>query len=123
MSDARSSFANLTLVGQGPLDFNFRTAQNATGRLFFVSVGIDPTLKVTSVSNTQNTGNQINIRDSQFTNGLTINGMNAAVFASWIASGTLTLNAQSDTETLLNLVGGGINGNVVVNVQSGEDIG
>src|SRR5436190_7556167 len=58
ISDARSGFTNLTLLSE-PLDFNFRTTQNQSGRLFLVSVGVDPTLTVTSLSNTQNTGNQI----------------------------------------------------------------
>lgn len=114
--DPRSGFQDLALLS-GPLDLSFVQAQSVSGKLFFVSVNITPTPVFTALSTSVN---QVNIRDSQLSNGYTQNGINMTMFASFVTSGTITINSQLITDTQVNLVGGGINGNVVINVQSGH---
>ncbi|MCS3596693.1 hypothetical protein M2370_001875 [Bacillus sp. JUb91] len=114
--DPRSGFVDLTLLS-GPLDFNFQTAQSVSGKLFFVSVNITPTPIFTALSTSVN---QVNIRDSMLSGGYTQNGINMAMFASFVSSGNITINSQATTDTQVNLVGGGINGNVIINVLSGH---
>jgi len=114
--DPRSGFVNLTLL-TGPLDFNFQTAQSVSGKLFFVSVNITPSPTFTALSTSVN---QVNIRDSMLSSGYTQNGINMFMFSSFVSSGNITINSQATTDTQVNLVGGGINGNVIINVQSGH---
>ncbi|MFL0403071.1 exosporium leader peptide-containing protein [Bacillus nitratireducens] len=114
--DPRSGFVNLSLIS-GPLDFNFQTAQSVSGKLFFVSVNITPTPIFTALSTSVN---QVNIRDSMLSAGYTQNGINMVMFASFVSNGNITINSQATTDTQVNLVGGGINGNVIINVQSGH---
>jgi hypothetical protein len=52
--------------------------------------------------------------------GYTQNGINMVMFASFVSSGDITINSQATTDAQVNLVGGGINGNVIINVQSGH---
>lgn len=52
--------------------------------------------------------------------GYTQNGINMVLFASFVSSGDIIINSQATTDTQVNLVGGGINGNVVINVQPGH---
>lgn len=42
------------------------------------------------------------------------------MFSSFVPSGNIIINSQIDTDTQVNLVGGGINGNIIINVQSGH---
>lgn len=42
------------------------------------------------------------------------------MFASFVSSGNITINSQATTDAQVNLVGGGINGNIIINVQSGH---
>ncbi|GFN32264.1 hypothetical protein PCURB6_25240 [Paenibacillus curdlanolyticus] len=116
VNDNRSGFADLTLLS-GPLDFNFVTASSFSGKLFFVSVNITPTPVFTALTTSVN---QVNIRDSMLSGGYTQNGINMSMFASFVSSGNITINSQATTDTQVNLVGGGINGNVIINVQSGH---
>ncbi|RAS77400.1 collagen-like protein, partial [Priestia endophytica] len=115
-NDNRSGFVDLTLL-TGPLNFNFVTASSFSGKLFFVSVNITPTPVFTALTTSVN---QVNIRDSMLSAGYTQNGINMVMFASFVSSGNITINSQSTTDTQVNLVGGGINGNVIINVQSGH---
>ncbi|MBJ7959180.1 exosporium leader peptide [Bacillus cereus group sp. N28] len=115
-NDNRSGFVDLTLL-TGPLDFNFVTASSFSGKLFFVSVNITPTPIFTALTTSVN---QVNIRDSMLSAGYTQNGINMVMFASFVSSGNITINSQATTDTQVNLVGGGINGNVIINVQSGH---
>ncbi|MEK4213189.1 exosporium leader peptide [Bacillus wiedmannii] len=114
--DPRSGFVNLTLLS-APLDFNFQTAQSVSGKLFFVTVNITPAPIFTALSTSVN---QVNIRDSMLSAGYTQNGINMAMFASFVSSGNITINSQATTDTQVNLVGGGINGNVIINVLPGH---
>nr|WP_260871169.1 exosporium leader peptide [Paenibacillus xylanexedens] len=116
VNDNRSGFVDLTLL-TGPLDFNFATASSFSGKLFFVSVNMTPTPVFTALTTSVN---QVNIRDSMLSAGYTQNGINMVMFASFVSSGNITINSQATTDTQVNLVGGGINGNVIVNVQSGH---
>lgn len=115
-NDNRSGFVDLTLL-TGPLDFNFVTASSFSGKLFFVSVNITPTPVFTALTTSVN---QINIRDSMLSAGYTQNGINMVMFASFVSSGNITINSQATTDAQVNLVGGGINGNIIINVQSGH---
>lgn len=85
--------------------------------LFFVSVNITPTPIFTALTTSVN---QVNIRDSMLSAGYTQNGINMVMFASFVSSGNITINSQATTDTQVNLVGGGINGNIIINVQSGH---
>lgn len=114
--DPRSGFVNLTLL-TSPLDFNFQTAMSVSGKLFFVSVNITPSPTFTALSTSVN---QVNIRDSLLSSGYTQNGINMVMFSSFVSSGNIIINSQLTTDTQVNLVGGGINGNVIINVQSGH---
>jgi hypothetical protein len=116
VNDNRSGFVNLTLLS-APLNFNFQTANSFSGKLFFVSVNFTPTPIFTALTTSVN---QVNIRDSMLNGGYTQNGINMVMFASFVSSGNITINSQATTDTQVNLVGGGINGNVVINVQSGH---
>nr|WP_246862841.1 exosporium leader peptide [Paenibacillus cellulosilyticus] len=116
VNDNRSGFVDLTLL-TGPLDFNFVTASSFSGKLFFVSVNLTPTPVFTALTTSVN---QVNIRDSMLSGGYTQNGINMFMFASFVPSGNITINSQAATDTQVNLVGGGINGNVIINVQSGH---
>lgn len=115
-ADPRSGFVDLSLLS-GPLDFNFQTANSVSGRLFFVDVNISPTPTFTALSTAVN---QVNIRDSLLSNGYIQNGINMSMFGSWVSGGNIVINSQSTTDTQVNLVGGGINGNLIINVQSGH---
>jgi hypothetical protein len=114
--DPRSGFVDLALLS-GPLDFNFQSANSVSGKLFFVGVNITPSPTFTALSTSVN---QVNIRDSLLSNGYTQNGINMAMFSSWVSGGNIVINSQSTTDTQVNLVGGGINGNIIINVQSGH---
>jgi hypothetical protein len=116
INDNRSGFVDLTLL-TGPLDFNFQIASSFSGKLFFVSVNITPTPVFTALTTSVN---QVNIRDSMLSAGYTQNGINMVMFASFVSSGNITINSQATTDAQVNLVGGGINGNVIINVQSGH---
>lgn len=115
-NDNRSGFVDLTLLSS-PLDFNFVTASSFSGKLFFVSVNITPAPIFTALTTSVN---QVNIRDSMLSSGYTQNGINMVMFASFVSSGNIIINSQATTDAQVNLVGGGINGNVVINVQSGH---
>ncbi|SFS53696.1 exosporium leader peptide [Marininema halotolerans] len=115
-NDNRSGFADLSLL-TAPLDFNFRTISSFSGKLFFVSVNVSPTMVFTALTTSVN---QVNIRDSMLFSGYTQNGINMVMFSSFVSSGNITINSQSDTDAQVNLVGGGINGNININVQSGH---
>lgn len=114
--DPRSGFVDLSLL-QGPLDFDFQTASSVSGKLFFVGVNITPPPEFTALSTSVN---QVSIRDSILSTGYTQNGINMAMFSSWVSGGNIVINSQSTTDTQVNLVGGGINGNLIINVQSGH---
>ncbi|MCR2804346.1 exosporium leader peptide [Paenibacillus soyae] len=116
VNDNRSGFVDLTLLS-APLDFNFVTASSFSGKLFFVSVNMTPAPVFTALTTSVN---QVNIRDSQLASGYTQNGINMVMFASFVSSGNIIINSQATTDTQVNLVGGGINGNVIINVQSGH---
>ncbi|CAH0166132.1 hypothetical protein SRABI80_00986 [Peribacillus frigoritolerans] len=114
--DPRSGFANLSLL-TGPLNFNFQLAQSVSGKLFFERVNIAPSPTFTALSTSVN---QVTIRDSLLSSGYTQNGINMVMFASFVSSGNIIINSQATTDTQVNLVGGGINGNIIINVQSGH---
>ncbi len=114
--DPRSGFVDLALLS-GPLDFNFQTASSISGKLFFVDVHATPAPTFTALSSVTN---QVSMRDSLLSNGYTQNGINMAIFGSWVSGGNIVINSQSTTDTQVNLVGGGINGNLIVNTQSGD---
>jgi hypothetical protein len=114
--DPRSGFVDLALL-QGPLNFNFQTASSVSGKLFFVDVNISPSPTFTALSTSVN---QVFIRDSLLSNGYTQNGINMVMFGSFVSNGNIVINSQSTTDTQVNLVGGGINGNIIINVQSGH---
>jgi hypothetical protein len=116
VNDNRSGFVDLTLL-TGPLDFNFVTASSFSGKLFFVSVNITPSPTFTALTTSVN---QVNIRDCMLSSGYTQNGINMVMFASFVSSGNIVINSQATTDAQVNLVGGGINGNVIINVQSGH---
>ena len=42
------------------------------------------------------------------------------MYGSFSSGGNITINSQVDTDAQVNLVGGGINGNVIVNVTAGH---
>jgi len=115
--DPRSGFVQLTLLQ--PLNLNFRIVQSVSGKLFFDSVttGGNSTLILTALSTSVN---QVNIRNSQLGAGYTQNGINMNIFSSFVSGGNIVINSQVDTDTQVNLVGGGINGNIIINVQSGH---
>jgi hypothetical protein len=122
--DNRSGFVDLSLL-TGPLDFDFtkNTITPSTGRLFFVSVNISPTPVFTGNSTFLS---QINIRDSQLFGGYTQNGANVYMFASYVGGVPLplpqpviTINSIVPYDTQVHLVGGGTDGDVVVNVAAG----
>jgi hypothetical protein len=115
-NDNRSGFVDLILLS-APLNFNFVTASSFSGKLFFVSVDISPTPTFTALTTSVN---QVTIRDSRLSNGYTQNGINMVMFSSFVSGGNITINSQATTDTQVNLVGGGINGNVIINVQSGH---
>ncbi|MET1178153.1 exosporium leader peptide [Peribacillus simplex] len=115
-NDNRSGFVDLTLLS-APLDFNFVTASSFSGKLFFVSVNLTPSPTFTALTTSVN---QVNIRDSLLSSGYTQNGINMVMFASFVSSGNIIINSQATTDTQVNLVGGGINGNIIINVQSGH---
>jgi hypothetical protein len=115
-NDNRSGFVDLILLS-APLDFNFVTASSFSGKLFFVNVDISPTPTFTALTTSVN---QVTIRDSRLSNGYTQNGINMIMFSSFVSGGNITINSQATTDTQVNLVGGGINGNIIVNVQSGH---
>lgn len=115
-NDNRSGFVDLTLLS-APLDFNFVTASSFSGKLFFVSVNITPAPIFTALTTSVN---QVNIRDSLLSSGYTQNGINMVMFASFVSSGNIIINSQATTDAQVNLVGGGINGIIVINVQSGH---
>src|SRR5262245_1979430 len=114
--DPRSGFVGVSLLS-APLTFNFQAPQSVSGKLFFANVNIIPTPVFTALATSVN---QVNIRDSQLSNGYTQNGINMSMFGSFVSAGNITINSQSTTDTQVNLVGGGINGNIIVNVQSGH---
>jgi len=116
INDNRSGFVDLTLL-TAPLDFNFVTASSFSGKLFFVSVNMTPGPVFTALTTSVN---QVNIRDSMLSSGYTQNGINMVLFASFVSSGNIVINSQATTDAQVNLVGGGINGNVIINVQSGH---
>jgi hypothetical protein len=116
VNDNRSGFVDLTLL-TAPLNFNFVTASSFSGKLFFVSVNFTPTPIFTALTTSVN---QVNIRDSMLSAGYTQNGINMVMFASFVSSGNITINSQATTDAQVNLVGGGINGNIIINVQSGH---
>ncbi|MCV9886317.1 exosporium leader peptide [Metabacillus halosaccharovorans] len=122
--DNRSGFADLSLL-TGPLNFDFSTnaITPSTGRLFFVSVNISPTPVFTGNSTFLS---QINIRDSQLFGGYTQNGANVTMFASFVGGVPLplpqpviTINSIIPYDTQVHLIGGGTDGDVVVNVTNG----
>ncbi len=115
-NDNRSGFVDLILLS-APLDFNFVTASSFSGKLFFVNVDISPTPTFTALTTSVN---QVTIRDSRLSNGYTQNGINMIMFSSFVSGGNITINSQATTDTQVNLVGGGINGNIIINVQSGH---
>ncbi|WP_246289144.1 hypothetical protein [Bacillus haikouensis] len=115
-NDNRSGFMDLILLS-GPLDFNFATASSFSGKLFFVSVDISPSPTFTALTTSVN---QVTIRDSRLSSGYTQNGINMIMFSSFVSGGNITINSQATTDTQVNLVGGGINGNLIINVQSGH---
>lgn len=115
-NDNRSGFVDLTLLA-APLDFNFVTASSFSGKLFFVSVNLTPSPTFTALTTSVN---QVNIRDSLLSSGYTQNGINMIMFASFVTGGNIIINSQATTDTQVNLVGGGINGNIIINVQSGH---
>jgi hypothetical protein len=115
-NDNRSGFMDLILLS-GPLDFNFAAASSFSGKLFFVSVDISPSPTFTALTTSVN---QVTIRDSRLSSGYTQNGINMIMFSSFVSGGNITINSQATTDTQVNLVGGGINGNVIINVQSGH---
>ncbi|MGG0476327.1 exosporium leader peptide [Priestia aryabhattai] len=115
-NDNRSGFVDLTLLS-GPLDFNFVTASSFSGKLFFVSVNMTPAPIFTALTTSVN---QVNIRDSMLSTGYIQNGINMFMFSSFVSSGNIIINSQLTTDTQVNLVGGGINGNIIINVQSGH---
>jgi hypothetical protein len=115
-NDNRSGFVDLALLS-GPLNFNFVTVNSFSGKLFFVSVNLTPSPTFTAFSTSVN---QVNIRDSLLSAGYTQNGINMVMFASFVSSGNIVINSQATTDAQVNLVGGGINGNVIINVQSGH---
>jgi hypothetical protein len=122
--DNRSGFADLALL-QGPLDFDFtkNTSTPSTGRLFFVSVNISPTPVFTGNSTFLS---QINIRDCQLFGGYTQNGSNVYMFASYVGGVPLplpqpaiTINSIVPYDTQVHLIGGGTDGDVIVNAPPG----
>lgn len=115
-NDNRSGFVDLTLLSS-PLDFNFVTASSFSGKLFFVSVNMTPAPIFTALTTSVN---QVNIRDSMLSTGYIQNGINMFMFSSFVSSGNIIINSQLTTDTQVNLVGGGINGNIIINVQSGH---
>lgn len=115
-NDNRSGFVDLILLS-APLDFNFVTASSFSGKLFFANVDISPSPTFTALTTSVN---QVNIRDSRLSSGYTQNGINMLMFASFVSGGNITINSQATTDAQVNLVGGGINGNVIINVQSGH---
>ncbi|WP_411501771.1 exosporium leader peptide [Brevibacillus centrosporus] len=123
--DNRSGFVDLALL-TGPLDFDFtkNTTTPSTGRLFFVSVNITPTPVFTGNSTFLS---QINIRDSQLFGGYTQNGANVTMFASYVGGiplplpqPVITINSIAPYDTQVHLIGGGTDGDVVVNVNAGD---
>ncbi|WP_454191120.1 exosporium leader peptide [Paenibacillus sp. Marseille-Q7038] len=116
INDNRSGFVDLTLL-TAPLNFNFVTASSFSGKLFFVSVNLTPAPTFTALTTSVN---QVNIRDSMLSSGYIQNGINMSLFSSFVSSGNIVINSQATTDTQVNLVGGGINGNIIVNVQSGH---
>ena len=114
--DPRSGFVDVSLLSP-PLDFNFQVPQSVSGKLFFRNVSITPTPVFTALATSVN---QVNISDSQLSSGYTQNGINMSMFGSFVSAGNITINSQISTDTQVNLVGGGINGNIIVNVQSGH---
>jgi Collagen triple helix repeat (20 copies) len=114
--DPRSGFVGVSLLSP-PLDFNFQVPQSVSGKLFFRNVSITPTPVFTALATSVN---QVNIGDSQLSSGYTQNGINMSMFGSFVSAGNITINSQISTDTQVNLVGGGINGNIIVNVQSGH---
>jgi Collagen triple helix repeat (20 copies) len=114
--DPRSGFVNLSLLS-APLNFNFQTTQSISGKLFFDTVNITPTPTFTALSTATNL---VNIRNSLLSSGYTQNGMNMTMFSSFVPNGNITINSQATTDTQVNLVGGGINGNIIINVLSGH---
>ncbi|UJF31858.1 exosporium leader peptide [Paenibacillus hexagrammi] len=122
--DNRAGFADLALL-TGPLDFDFRanTFTPSTGRLFFVSVNISPTPVFTGNSTFLS---QINIRDCQLFGGYTQNGANVYMFASYVggvplplSQPTITINSIVPYDTQVHLIGGGTDGDVIVNAPPG----
>lgn len=122
--DNRSGFVDLSLL-TAPLDFNFTTnaITPSTGRLFFVSINFTPTPVFTGNSTFLS---QINIRDSQLFGGYTQNGANVTMFASYVGGVPLplpqpviTINSIVPYDTQVHLIGGGTDGDVVVNVANG----
>lgn len=122
--DKRSGFVDLSLL-TGPLNFDFsiNPVTPSTGRLFFVSVNITPTPVFKGNSTFLS---QINIRDSQLFGGYTQNGANVTMFASYVGGVPLplpqpviTINSIVPYDTQVHLIGGGTDGDVVVNVPAG----